>query len=227
VRAEPRPDGSWRIDGTADWCTGWGLTDLVMIAAAAPADRYVFVLVPAAEAPGLRAGAPLPLSVMGGTRTVALELDGFVAGGDAVLAVADGAPYRALDATRTANVTPASLGLLRRVLIGLETVGRERDRPEAVELSWSLGERAAARRAGAYALISDVPGTERIQTRIALRAELTTLTVRAASALIAARSGSAMLLSSPEQRWAREAAFHLIQAQTAPVRAAQLESFGR
>jgi hypothetical protein len=36
-----------------------------------------------------------------------------------------------------------------------------------------------------------------------------------------------MLLSSPEQRWAREAAFHLIQAQTAPVRAAQLESFGR
>ena len=226
VRADPRPDGSWRIDGTADWCTGWGLTDVVMIAATAPGDRYVFVLVPAAEAPGLRAGAPLPLSVMGGTRTVALELDGFVAGPGAVLAVADGGPYRDLDAARTANVTPASLGLLRRVLVGLEAVGRERDRPEAVELAWSLGEHAAARRAEAYALVSDVPGTERIPERIALRAELTTLTVRAASALIAARSGSAMLLDSPEQRWAREAGFHLIQAQTGPVRAAQLTAFG-
>jgi hypothetical protein len=50
--------------------------------------------------------------------------------------------------------------------------------------------------------------------------------VRAASALIAARSGSAMLLDSPEQRWTREAAFHLIQAQTGPVRAAQLTAFG-
>jgi hypothetical protein len=197
-----------------------------MIAAAAPADRYVFVLVPAVEAPGLRAAAPLPLSVMGGTRTVALELDGFVAGPGAVLAVADGAPYRTLDAARTANVTPASLGLLRRVLVGLEAVGRERDRPEAVELAWSLGEHAAARRAEAYALIGGVPGAERIPERIALRAELTTATVRAASALIAARSGSAMLLVSPEQRWAREAAFHLIQAQTGPVRAAQLAAFG-
>jgi hypothetical protein len=61
---------------------------------------------------------------------------------------------------------------------------------------------------------------------IALRAELTTATVRAASSLIAARSGSAMLLDSPEQRWAREAAFHLIQAQTGPVRSAQLAVFG-
>ena len=49
----------------------------------------------------------------------------------------------------------------------------------------------------------------------------------AAHALIAARSGSAMLADSPEQRWAREAAFHLVQAQTAAVRAAQLTAFAR
>jgi len=45
--------------------------------------------------------------------------------------------------------------------------------------------------------------------------------------LIAARSGSALLADSPEQHWAREAAFHLVQAQTAAVRAAQLTAFAR
>jgi hypothetical protein len=58
-----------------------------------------------------------------------------------------------------------------------------------------------------------------------LRAQITELVVRTANALIAARSGSALLLSSPEQRWAREAAFHLIQAQTTGVRTAQLKAF--
>lgn len=61
--------------------------------------------------------------------------------------------------------------------------------------------------------------------RAALRAEVTALTVHVAHALIAARSGSALLRGSPEQRWAREAAFHLVQAQTAGVRVAQLRAF--
>jgi hypothetical protein len=66
-----------------------------------------------------------------------------------------------------------------------------------------------------------------VPERTAVRAELAELTVRATHALIAARAGSALLTGSPEQRWAREAAFHLIQAQTAGVRAAQLASFAR
>jgi hypothetical protein len=36
-----------------------------------------------------------------------------------------------------------------------------------------------------------------------------------------------MLLDSPEQRWAREAAFHLIQGQTDGIRVAQLAAFAR
>ena len=51
--------------------------------------------------------------------------------------------------------------------------------------------------------------------------------MQAAHALIAARSGSALLADSAEQRWAREAAFHLVQAQTAAVRAAQLTALAR
>ena len=74
---------------------------------------------------------------------------------------------------------------------------------------------------------STSPAGERTAERTTLRGELAALTVRAAHALIAARSGSALLADSPEQRWAREAAFHLVQAQTAAVRAAQLTAFAR
>jgi alkylation response protein AidB-like acyl-CoA dehydrogenase len=226
VRADA--DGSgWRLSGTADWCTGWGLIDVVMIAAGTTDGRIVFAVVPAREQPGLRPGAPLPLAVMGGTRTVALEMDELAVGADDVIATVDARAWLARDLAHTANATPASLGLLRRVLVAMAELGTARDRPEAVETALAIAPRAAALRAEAYALLADVPVAERVPERTALRAEITELTVRAAHAAIAARSGSAMLTGSPEQRWAREAAFHLIQAQTAGVRAAQLEAFRR
>ncbi|MCE3552432.1 acyl-CoA/acyl-ACP dehydrogenase [Pseudonocardia sp. RS11V-5] len=222
VRAKPEGAG-WRLHGRADWCTGWGLVDHVMIAAAAPGDRYLFTLVPAHDTAALRSGQPLPLAVMGGTRTVALEIDGLAVGPDAVLGLADGPAYRELDAARTANPTAATTGLLRRVLRALS----ELDRPGVAELAATLAERADHLRAEALALLLEVPARERIPERLALRGELGALTVRAANALVAARSGGAMLRTSPEQRWAREASFHLVQAQTAPVRAAQLAALGR
>jgi alkylation response protein AidB-like acyl-CoA dehydrogenase len=225
VRAEPARGGGWRFTGAADWCTGWGLTDLVMIGATTPDDRYVFALLPAAERPGLRAGPPVPLAVMGGTRTVGLRLDDLAIAGDEVLFDVDGPSWRRYDLARTANTTPAALGLLRRVLVELERCGTTLERPEAVDTAHVLGSRAARLRAEAYALLVDVPFGERTAERTMLRGELAELTVRAAQALVAARSGSALLLSSAEQRWAREAMFHLVQGQTAAVRAAQLAAF--
>jgi alkylation response protein AidB-like acyl-CoA dehydrogenase len=226
MRAEPHGAG-WRLSGTSDWCTGWGLIDVVMIAGTAPDDRIVLVLVPAREAPGLRAGAPLRLSVMGGTRTVPLAMDGFAVRPEDVLAVVDGATWRAADDARTANAMPAAVGLLRRIVVALAALGDERGRPEAVHTALHLGSHGAALRSQAYDLLVDVPAGVRTAERIALRGELAALTVRAAHALIAARSGSALLSENPEQRWAREAAFHLVQAQTAAVRAAQLTAFAR
>ena len=226
VRAEPDGAG-WRLSGTSDWCTGWGLIDVVMIAGTAPDDRVVLALVPARDAPGLRSGAPLRLSVMGGTRTVPLTMDGFEVRPDDVLAVVDGPAWRAADDARTANAMPAAVGLLRRVVVALAALGEERDRPEAVHTALHLGSHGAALRARAHGLLLDVPAGERTAERTTLRGELAALTVRAAHALIAARSGSALLADSPEQRWAREAAFHLVQAQTAAVRAAQLTAFAR
>lgn len=226
VTAEPDGTG-WRLSGRSDWCTGWGIVDLVMIGAATADDRYLFLLVPARPAPGLTAGDPLPLSVMGGTRTVALTMDGLAVDGADVLADVDGATYRRHDLARTANATPASIGLLRRILSELDRQGVERDRPEATELAAALAVEAGHLRDEAYALLTGVGLFDRVPERVALRGELAALTVRAAQALVATRSGSALLSTSPEQRWAREAAFHMVQAQTDPVRRAQLEALRR
>lgn len=226
VTAEPDGPG-WRLHGRSDWCTGWGLIDLVMIGAATADDRFLFLLVPARPAPGLSAGEPLALSVMGGTRTVALTMDGLAVDAGSVLAEVDGAAYRRHDLARTANATPASIGLLRRILSEMDRQGAERDRPEARELAASMAERGGRLRDEAYALLTGVGLYERVPERVALRGELAALTVRAAQALIATRSGSALLSASPEQRWAREAAFQMVQAQTDPVRRAQLEALGR
>ena len=227
VRAEPVAGGGWTFRGAADWCTGWGMIDVVMIAGATADDRLVLALLPARDQPGLRAGPPLPLSVMAGTRTVALEIDGLRVDGDDVLAIVDGPSWRAHDAARTTNTTPASLGLLRRMLTALAELGTARDRADAVDAAHVLGERAADRRAEAYALLTGVPLNQRVDERAALRAEVAELAVRTSHALIAARSGSALLRGSPEQRWAREAGFHLVQAQTVGVRVAQLAALAR
>lgn len=217
VRAEPDGTG-WRLHGRADWCTGWGLTDVVMIAATTPDDRFLFTLLPARTTEGLRAGAPLPLAAMAGTRTVALELDGLRVDADAVLGLADAPAYRVLDAARTAQPTPPTTGLLRRVLRALAEL--------EPEVAGPLAERAERLRTEALAL-TEVPVRERLTERAQLRGELGVLTVTTANALVAARRGAAMLLERPEQRWAREATFLLIQAQTPPVRAAQLARFAR
>jgi len=222
------PDGAgWRLTGTSDWCTGWGLVDVVMIAGTAPDDRIVLALVPGRNGPGLRAGKPLRLSVMGGTRTVPLTIDDLEVSSDDVLAVVNGAAWRAADDARTANVMPAAVGLLRRIVVAVAELGDERERPDAVHAAFHLGGRAAALREQAYALRFGTPADERLAERTTLRGELAALTVQAAHALIAARSGSALLADSDEQRWAREAAFHLVQAQTAAVRAAQLTALTR
>ena len=227
VRAEPDGAG-WRLSGTSDWCTGWGLIDVVMIAGTAPDDRVVLALVPARDAPGLRSGAPLRLSVMGGTRTVPLDDRRPRGAARTTCSPSSTAPPGAPPTTRAPPTRcPPRSACCAGSSSRSPSSASERDRPEAVHAALHLGSHGAALRARAYGLLLDVPPASAPAERTTLRGELAALTVRAAHALIAARSGSALLADSPEQRWAREAAFHLVQAQTAAVRAAQLTAFAR
>jgi hypothetical protein len=93
-----------------------------------------------------------------------------------------------------------------------------------------LRERLADVRATAYGLVDAVPAGRALDEadvarRLAVRARAGRLAVEAATALVVAGAGRSMLLTSPAQRLLREAAFLLVQAQTAEARAAALDQW--
>lgn len=216
--------GGWSVSGDVPWLTSWGLADVVLLGFRDGAD-VVFALVPVADQPGLVAGARLPLAAMQAARTVPVRLDGYFVAETHVVERVPFDDWAARDAATTANVTPAVFGLLGAVLTRLRSEGDRRREPSTLALAERLGEEAAGLRTAAYALIDDVPAGERMADRLALRASALELLTVAAAGLVAAGAGASMSLGHPAQRWAREAMFHLIQAQTPAVRAATLDRF--
>ncbi len=226
VLATPVP-GGWRFDGAVGWATSWGLADLLLLAGLTRDGQLVQVLVPATAQPGLTAGPPMRLAAMQGTRTVTLELDGFEVATADVVEVSRAATWLEADRVKTANATPASFGLLHEVLDRLQATAARRGDDIAAGLARDLADEGAELRRAAYALVDHVPAPEQVEDRLALRAAVLELVVRAATALVTATGGSAMSLDAAPQRLAREALFQLVQAQTAPVREATLRQLGR
>ena len=226
VRATQEGDG-WRVEGRLDWVTSWGLADVLLLMSETADGEVVQAMIPAKKTKGLVIGAPLPLAAMAGTATVGAELKGLKVTSDQVGAVLSKPKWAALDAQRTANASPAVFGVLRATLSSLEQVGQLRGAPEAVSLAHRWSDRTREIRGRAYALMDGVPPTERMQERVLLRAEALHLAQQATSALVAVSGGKAMLLTSPAQRWAREALFYLVQAQTLPLRQNLLALYNR
>ncbi|MGH9283130.1 MAG: acyl-CoA dehydrogenase family protein, partial [Acidimicrobiales bacterium] len=50
-----RTEGGWILDGSAPWVTGWGLIDVVYVAATGPGGAVVWLVVDAVDRPGLAA----------------------------------------------------------------------------------------------------------------------------------------------------------------------------
>lgn len=220
-----RRDGAgWCVDGSVGWLTSWGLADVVLLGARA-GDDLVLALLPARDAPGLVAGEPLRLAAMQGTRTTTLALDGYRLDAADVVDVVPAQAWLEVDAARTANVVPAVYGLLASLCRALV---RAADRPgaePAADVALRAAERGACLREAAYRLLDEVPSQDQVDERLRLRAESLHLLVATSGALVAACAGGAMSLDHPAQRWAREALFHLVQAQTAPVRTQTLRVF--
>lgn len=213
VQAEPVV-GGWRLTGDIAWCTGWGLLDLVLLGGTAADGRVVLALVPMAGGPTLAPSPPLRLAAMGGTRTVALRLDRFEVAADDVVAVTDGDVWAAGDAFANANVQPSTFGVAWAALAGLR--GHDSATAEV------LGDRLVEVRRRAYVLADEREPADAIDEKLATRAEALLLGVEITSAYLASVGGRGMDLAHPAQRWAREAQFHLVQAQTGAVRAATL-----
>ena len=221
-----RRDGGWAFDGTVGWATSWGLADLLLLGGRSPDGEVVLALLPAVAQPGLAATAPMRLAVMQGTSTVALRLSGLAVADADVVEVARADDWLEADRLKTANATPAVFGLLATVVRHLAATAERRDDRTAAGLARALGQEGDDLRQQAYALLDHVPPYEQVDDRLALRGASLELVVRASTALVVATGGSAMSLSAPPQRLAREALFHLVQAQTPAVRDATLQRLG-
>ena len=218
-----RVAGGWRFDGHVGWMTSWGIADVFLLGGLSPSGEVVFGLVPAQVAAGLTASAPMELLAVQGTQTVTLDLDGFVVADADVAQVVAFTTWSAIDAGKTANVTPAVFGVQAEALRLLEQTATERGDNTARMLARRLREEADDLRSSAYALIDHVPAKEQIPDRLGLRAQALELCLRTASALITVVGGAAMAATHPAQRHLREAAFLLVQAQNGAVREATLQ----
>jgi hypothetical protein len=216
VRAT-RVAGGWRVEGRVAWYTGWGLNDVMVLAAVADDGSVVSGLVPAVASAALVPGPFQRPLAMGGTRTVTLDLSGLVVVDDAVLGVVSAADFAAGDARQTANCNPGVFGVSGAALSGLRPAGGA-----AADLASSLEDERVELRTRAWALIDDVPADELLDERLALRAAAGELAFRAATAEIAAAGGRGLAPGHCAQRHAREALFLLTQAQTTALRSAQL-----
>lgn len=220
-----RVDGGWEVSGFVGWMTSWGIADVLLLGAVTDDDRHLLALVGAHDQPGLTSLGRMDLAAMGATSTTQLRLENLHVPDDAVVELADRAAWLEKDRCKTANVTPAVFGLLRAALGRLRQVGEKRGDPAILELADALEQEGAALREQAYLLIDDVKAADAVPERLVLRAHANELLVRATSALVVAGAGASMARSDPAQRYAREAMFHLVQAQTGPVRAAEIARF--
>ncbi len=229
VSVEPVGE-DWIINGHLDWVTSWTICDVAMLvlAEAADPDRLVGLLIEPprpdpANAPGLSAGPTLPLAAMGGTHTWPVDFDDYrVAGANVVFRMARD-DYLAVDRLRVVDANPAVFGLIHAAVTGLAEVAGQRGQDEGIRAAQLLAGRLAQLRAEAYgradeaAADPDVAETT-LMLRADLRAQAHALALAAAQAVVLATSGAAVMLTSPGQRWLREAMFHLVQAQTPAVR---------
>jgi hypothetical protein len=221
-----RPDGDgWRFSGTAPWYTGWGINDLALVAALTDDDRAVWALVEPREGPQLAAGPVLRTAALAAASTVVLTLDELPVRARDVVTVQPAGEWAASDALVTVNAPPAAFGLAESALALLADHGVRRGEPAALEAARGLAARVGAVRARAYALLDAVAPDQALEERLDLRAQALRLAVEAATALVTAGAGGAMVATSPAQRKAREALFLLVQAQTAQIRAATLRTF--
>lgn len=218
-----RADHGWRVDGHVGWMTSWGLCDVFLLGAVTAEGDVLLAMVPAREGDGLTASAPMELAAMRATRTVTLDLTGYALRDEDVVSVTPLVDWLTVDAAKTANPSPHTFGLQREIVRRLAETASARDDGTAAALAQQLGCEGERLRQVAYTLIDEVPAREQVEDRLAVRAASLELAVRTATALVVATGGSAMAAGAAPQRLLREAAFHLVQAQTGPIREATLQ----
>jgi len=191
------------LDGEAQWVSGWGLTDVVLVAAR-EGDGVVRALVDAVASPTLIV-EPLRLSAVNASGTVTLR---FAEHRVPVERIVNDEPLERVleaDAARLRMNGSLALGVAGRCgrLLGPGPLDEELDRTRA-ELD--------------AATTADLP---------AARARAAELALRSAAALVVAGGARSIIGGEHAGRFAREATFLLVFGSRPPIRASLLERLTR
>jgi alkylation response protein AidB-like acyl-CoA dehydrogenase len=201
-RLTARPvEGGWLLDGEAPWVSGWGIVDLLVVAARGPEDTTVTLLVDAREQHGL-AAARQRLGAVNASATVQLSFAGlFVPDGRFV----SQKPYDPVSAQSEGLRGNGSLalGVGRRccALIGPSALDDELD---ACRAELDAADTAAMPAARAWA---------------------SEFAVRAAHVLAVRRGSRSALAGDDAERLAREAGFLLVFGSRPAIKDALLGRF--
>ncbi len=190
--------GGWTLSGVSPWVSGWGIVDVLYVAARGPEESVVHLLLDPRARPGLEV-TPYDLSALNATRTVRLGFDSVEVPGDRVVAIT--AFNGGAEPPEGLRVNGSlALGVTRRCcrMLGSSPLDAELDRC-----------RGALAGADAATIAS-------------ARAAACELAVRAAHALSVSRGSSSVLRGDVAERTTREAALLLNFASRPPIRQALL-----
>lgn len=225
LRAQPAP-GGWRLDGTAPWVTGWGLVDVLLVAARGPSDTVVRLIMDAAPAPGLTVRRQR-LAAVDASVTVRLGFEGVLVPAERF---AGQEPF-----DPAAGLRPEGLRLNGSLALGValrcgRLLGRGPLDDELAACRAQLDHAATAGAATAGAGMGGAgtgwAGTAAIEAMAAARAAAAELALRAAAALAVHDGSTSIMTGQHAQRLSREALFLLVFGSRPPIRTALLERLG-
>jgi alkylation response protein AidB-like acyl-CoA dehydrogenase len=199
-------DGGWRLDGEAPWVTGWGLTDLLLVAARGPDDSIVTLILDAAAQPGLTVTRER-LAAVNATVTVRLDFDGVLVPWERWAGQVPFDPAESLRPDRLRINGSLALGLVRRCtrLLG----------------PGPLDDELAACRQRLDDAASATP-----EAMAQARADASELAIRAAAALAVREGSRSVTVDQHVQRLAREAMFLLVFGTRPGIKNALLRRLG-
>jgi alkylation response protein AidB-like acyl-CoA dehydrogenase len=197
-----RSDDGWSLNGEANWVSGWGLVEVLVVAARGPDDTVVTVIIDAVERPGLTV-TPRRLSAINATATVTLDFDNYAVNGDRFVSQVPFDPTQEGPEGLRINGSLA-LGVIRRCCawLGITALDDELD---------------AARQELDAADVTNM---------FIARARACELAVRASHALTVERGSSSILDGDIADRTTREASLLLAFGSRLAIRQALLERFG-
>jgi Acyl-CoA dehydrogenase, N-terminal domain len=206
LRATPNPAGGWLLTGQSPWATGWGLVDVLHVAARGPEDTVVWLVVDAVERPGLTAHRQRVVAADAAV-TVRLEFAGLPVPASRERAVEPWAPPGLTGPPlRTNGSLP--LGVAGRCVSFLSGRAAEELRAELT---------------ACRSYLDDAISSAEEEAMPWARAAASELAVRAAAALAVHTGSASALVGSDAERLTREALFLLVFGTRPQIRESLLD----